>query len=133
MGNNSRNGYRCTLALPREHSESPLGPASYGQRTKGPGESGGGSRLPPYGPSLKLGRDATYHLQFSLLPLTLSPGNHKRIQKGGLGFTFHPASPKGWRQMWLLWSVPGCLGLLDPITSFVCQFTNLQNAIIDTH
>lgn len=45
-----RNGYRDILAKSilsaREHSEILLGSASVGQRTKGPGESGGGSRLP---------------------------------------------------------------------------------------
>lgn len=36
-----------TVLSAREHSEIPLGSASVGQRTKRPGESGGGSRLPP--------------------------------------------------------------------------------------
>lgn len=44
------NGYKDILAKSilsaREHSQIPLGSASVGQRTKGPGESGGGSRLP---------------------------------------------------------------------------------------
>lgn len=48
------------------------------------------------------GWGAIYHLQLSLLPLTLSPGNHKRIQRGPPGFTFYPAFPKSWSQKWLL-------------------------------
>lgn len=61
------------------------------------------------------------------------PWKSQKNPRGGPGFTFYPAFPKSWGQLWLLWSLPRCLGLLDPITSFVCQFTNLQNALIDTH
>lgn len=66
----------CPLA--REHSE--MGSASYGtkdKRTKGPGESGGGSRLPPLpsGPRLKLGGGC--HLP----PVVFPPPTHPKPWK----------------------------------------------------
>jgi hypothetical protein len=139
LRNISRNGYRKFLAktIPsaRDHSEIWLGSASKGQ--KDPGEVGWQSSGLPCGPLVQAWRWGASLLPPAVFPPPthpiLSPGNHKRIQRGGPGFTFYPAFPKSWGQPWLLWSLPGCLGLLDPITSFVCQFTNLQNAIIDTH